>query len=211
MTETPKSSSARTADIELKDLHTGLLAASEHELKRGTLTARELDILRRIAAGATDKIVAHQLDLSETTVKVHVRSIIRKLGFSNRVGAVVWELGRGASKAAKGEAIIPPLDDIASKFAMSPQQIADTVGTMPEALRGPKAGADQAPQERLFEMLEIIRRVTPWAGGERQAMAWYRGEPLPAFGDRTAESLVKDGKAVSVRDYLDHVATGGFA
>ena len=53
--------------------------------------------------------------------------------------------------------------------------------------------------------------VAGWAGGERQAMAWYRSEPLAAFGGRTAESLVKEGLAGSVRDYLDHVATGGFA
>ena len=50
-----------------------------------------------------------------------------------------------------------------------------------------------------------------WAGGPLQAMAWYRAEPIPAFGGRTAESLVKDGKAAAVRDYLDSVALGGFA
>jgi hypothetical protein len=60
-------------------------------------------------------------------------------------------------------------------------------------------------------MVEIVRRVADWAGGVRQAMAWYRAEPLPEFGGRTAESLVKDGKAVAVRDYLDGVALGGFA
>ena len=42
-------------------------------------------------------------------------------------------------------------------------------------------------------------------------MAWYRAEPIAEFGGRTAESLVKDGKATAVRDYLDHVALGGFA
>lgn len=60
-------------------------------------------------------------------------------------------------------------------------------------------------------MLGIVSRIADWAGGEKQAMAWYRAEPFPAFGGRTAESLVKDGKATAVRDYLDHVATGGFA
>jgi hypothetical protein len=34
---------------------------------------------------------------------------------------------------------------------------------------------------------------------------------LPAFGGRTAEVLVKDGEAAAVRDYLDHMALGGFA
>ena len=66
-------------------------------------------------------------------------------------------------------------------------------------------------QSRVREMLEIVSRVCDWAGGKDQAMAWYRAEPLPAFGGRTAEFLVKDGKAEAVRDYLDHVALGGFA
>ncbi|MBR2814238.1 MAG: DUF2384 domain-containing protein [Reyranella sp.] len=60
-------------------------------------------------------------------------------------------------------------------------------------------------------MLEIVERIAEWAGGRAQAMAWYRAQPLPAFGGRTAESLVKDGMAADVRDYLDHVALGGFA
>jgi len=63
----------------------------------------------------------------------------------------------------------------------------------------------------LREMLEIISRVSDWAGGKEQAMAWYRAQPLPAFGGRTAEALVKDGKTGAVRDYLDHMAVGGFA
>lgn len=59
-------------------------------------------------------------------------------------------------------------------------------------------------------MLEIVGRIVNWAGGEKQALAWYRAEPLSAFGERTAESLVKEGKAAAVRDYRDHVAMGGF-
>ena len=60
-------------------------------------------------------------------------------------------------------------------------------------------------------MLEIVARIVEWAGGEKQAMAWYCTEPIPAFGGRTAEALVKEGRAAAVRDYLDRVATGGFA
>ena len=36
-------------------------------------------------------------------------------------------------------------------------------------------------------------------------------EPIPAFGGRTAEALVKSGNATAVRDYVDHLATGGYA
>jgi hypothetical protein len=64
---------------------------------------------------------------------------------------------------------------------------------------------------RATEMLEIIGRVADWAGSEKEALALYRAEPLPAFGGRTAEFLVKEGRAAAVRDYLDHVAAGGFA
>jgi len=39
-------------------------------------------------------------------------------------------------------------------------------------------------------MLEIISRVTEWGRWKGQAMAWYRAQPLPAFGGRTAEALV---------------------
>ena len=60
-------------------------------------------------------------------------------------------------------------------------------------------------------MLEIINLVQSWAGGAAQAMDWYRAEPIAAFGGRTAEALVKSGKAIAVRDYVDHLATGGLA
>ena len=103
------------------------------------------------------------------------------------------------------------MEEVADTFAMSKAQLAETAGlaraVFQKASRrdGPKA------QGRVREMLEIINRVQGWAGGPAQAMAWYRAEPLPAFGGRTAEALVKSGQATAVRDYLDHLATGGYA
>ena len=101
--------------------------------------------------------------------------------------------------------------DVAESFAMSKTQLAETAGLAKESLF--KAARSQAPktQSRIREMLEIISRVSDWAGGKNQAMAWYRAQPIPAFGGRTAEALVKDGQAGAVRDYLDHLALGGFA
>ena len=100
---------------------------------------------------------------------------------------------------------------VAKRFGMSKGQLAETIGLKPETVY--RAARLEAPktQTRTTEMLEIIGRIADWAGGEKQAMAWYRAEPIAAFGSRTAESLVKEGKASAVRDYLDHVATGGFA
>jgi hypothetical protein len=63
---------------------------------------------------------------------------------------------------------------------------------------------------RSIEMLEVIARIAAWTGGEISAMAWYRTEHLPAFGGRTAEELVRDGKAAALHDYLDRIAAGGF-
>ena len=104
-----------------------------------------------------------------------------------------------------------PVANVADSFGMSKTQLAETAGLARESFY--KAARNRAPktQSRMREMLEIISRVTQWAGGKEQAMAWYRSQPIPAFGDRTAEALVKEGKAGAVRDYLDHVAVGGFA
>jgi uncharacterized protein (DUF2384 family) len=103
------------------------------------------------------------------------------------------------------------VDDVADWFGMSKGQLATTVGVRPETFQRVKRVAAPKTQSRVKEMLEIIGRIADWAGGKDQAMAWYRAEPIPAFGGRTAESLVKEGKAAAVRDYLDHVAVGGFA
>lgn len=54
-----------------------------------TLTPRELDILRAITAGASNKEIARQLAIAETTVKIHVQHILRKLDVSTRVHAAV--------------------------------------------------------------------------------------------------------------------------
>jgi hypothetical protein len=103
------------------------------------------------------------------------------------------------------------VDRVIKDFGMSKGQLAQTTGLSREALY--KESRLKAPktQTRMREMLEIVGRVSGWAGGVDQAMAWYRAEPLPALGGRTAESLVKSGEAGTVRDYLDHLAMGGFA
>ena len=103
------------------------------------------------------------------------------------------------------------VEKVAATFGMSKGQLAETIGLSREALY--KLARLEAPktQSRLKEMLEIVSRVSGWAGGKEQAMAWYRAQPIAAFGGRTAESLVKDGQAGALRDYLDHIALGGFA
>ena len=60
-----------------------------------SLSPREGEILRLIAHGASNKLIARELDIAETTVKIHVQHILRKLELSNRVHAAVYATERG--------------------------------------------------------------------------------------------------------------------
>jgi two-component system nitrate/nitrite response regulator NarL len=59
------------------------------------LSPREQDILREIARGASNKEIARTLGIAETTVKIHVQHILRKLELSSRVQAAVWATEHG--------------------------------------------------------------------------------------------------------------------
>jgi len=103
------------------------------------------------------------------------------------------------------------VDRVATAFRMTKKQLAETAGLATATISKTDRKASPRTQTRVTEMLEIISRVRAWAGGEAQAMAWYRAQPIPALDSRTTEALVKAGQAGAVRDYLDHMALGGFA
>lgn len=73
-------------------------APAPQRADRGFLTAREWDVLAHVADGATNRVIAHRLTLSEHTVKTHLRHVLRKLGVASRASAVSWylEVGRGS-------------------------------------------------------------------------------------------------------------------
>jgi two-component system nitrate/nitrite response regulator NarL len=56
------------------------------------LTARERQILQLIAAGKSNKHIARELNISDGTVKVHVKNLLRKLNLQSRLEAAVWAL-----------------------------------------------------------------------------------------------------------------------
>jgi two-component system nitrate/nitrite response regulator NarL len=66
--------------------------ASERRSK-ANLTERELAILKCLAAGMSNKLIGRELDIMESTVKVHIRNLLRKLQFRSRVEAAVWAVG----------------------------------------------------------------------------------------------------------------------
>jgi DNA-binding NarL/FixJ family response regulator len=59
------------------------------------LTSREIDVLRLIATGNSNKLIADQLSIGEATVKSHVTNILSKLGANDRAHAVTIGLKRG--------------------------------------------------------------------------------------------------------------------
>jgi len=67
----------------------------QHCLTSERLTARELDVLRLVAQGQSNKRVGVLLGISEETVKTHMKSILPKLGANDRAHAVALALGRG--------------------------------------------------------------------------------------------------------------------
>jgi DNA-binding NarL/FixJ family response regulator len=60
-----------------------------------SLTAREIQVLQKVATGNANKIIADKLAISEDTVKAHVKSILSKLGANDRTHAVTIAMRRG--------------------------------------------------------------------------------------------------------------------
>ena len=67
----------------------------ENKDDKVALTPRQIDVLKLIAKGCSNKIIAHKLGLSEGTVKLHVTAILKILNVYNRTGAVVEATKRG--------------------------------------------------------------------------------------------------------------------
>jgi len=60
------------------------------------LTSREHEILKQLARGLSNKLIARELDISDGTVKVHVKHILKKLSLNSRVEAAVWMVNNAA-------------------------------------------------------------------------------------------------------------------
>lgn len=64
------------------------------------LSEREMEILRCLVNGDSNKRIANRLRIAEATVKVHLKSILRKTNAANRTQAAIWALQRGVSGMA---------------------------------------------------------------------------------------------------------------
>lgn len=100
---------------------------------------------------------------------------------------------------------------LTESLRITKKELAQAFGLSIDAVSKTSRLRTRATQTRLRDIVEIINHVLPWAGSVPQAFAWYRSQPLPSFGDRTAEELVKDGQAEAVKRYLGRIAVGGYA
>lgn len=64
------------------------------------LSYRETQVLRFLSAGETNKQIARDLSITEATVKVHIKAVLRKLDLSNRTQAAVWAVNKGMTHHA---------------------------------------------------------------------------------------------------------------
>lgn len=90
---------ARTAFLEL-GAHPALaelagVGAAGTARRAGALTAREVEVLRLVSTGLTNRAVGERLSLSEKTVARHLSNIFGKLGLSSRAGATAWAYENG--------------------------------------------------------------------------------------------------------------------
>lgn len=72
------------------------------------LSEREITTLRYLLVGHANKVIARRLEISEATVKVYVKAILRKLRVSNRTQAAIWAFNNGVQVVADD---VKELDD----------------------------------------------------------------------------------------------------
>lgn len=96
----------------------------------------------------------------------------------------------------------PELSRLAEQLDMPPSELAKLAGIAPGGVR-----ADQA----LTTIVTILALATEIAGDDARAAIWFKQQPIPACGGKTAHDLVGEGKAYAVLTYLEAVRLGAYA
>jgi DNA-binding NarL/FixJ family response regulator len=78
------------------------LETARRESPTAELTSRELDVLRLIGGGRSNKEIAAELGISERTARTHVSRILGKLGLSSRTQAALWAVREGIVELGAG-------------------------------------------------------------------------------------------------------------
>ena len=102
-------------------------------------------------------------------------------------------------------------DALAERLHITKGELAAATGLSRDAVSKRARATSAKTQQRLRDTVDIINRAVPWTGSTARAFAWFRSQPLPSFGDKTAEDLLEEGRAQAVKDYLSRIADGGYA
>ncbi len=93
--------SAINGEVVIDDNLTNLLTSTIRDNRPQTptdysmLSVREVEIIKLIVKGMSNKLIARTLGITEGTVKVHVKNMLRKLNLSSRLEAALWAIGHG--------------------------------------------------------------------------------------------------------------------
>lgn len=90
----PTAPQSETGVLEARGMSVKPTPISPDGSGNGLLSAREREVLALVACGDSNKVIARKLDIAETTVKIHVQHILRKLQLTSRVQAAVYAAGR---------------------------------------------------------------------------------------------------------------------
>lgn len=108
-------------------------------------------------------------------------------------------------------------DQEAGASTLSPKRFGDvlsidaqTLATQAHVHRNTisRAPASESVQKFLREVLRVIRAAHDLSGDVASAIFWYRNEPLPLFGYKTAEQLVSEGRTEDVLRYVGSLEAG---
>ena len=66
------------------------------------LSPREQEILQALVTGASNKLIANRLGITEATVKVHLSTLLRKIDVNNRTQAAIWAMNNGFHRRRRG-------------------------------------------------------------------------------------------------------------
>lgn len=99
---------SQLADRLPAELHAHATMDGEKAIEKAHLSQREIEILRCLITGCPNKVISRKLDISEATVKVHVKTILRKIRVNNRTQAAIWAVSCGIEGIGAGDGGIAP-------------------------------------------------------------------------------------------------------
>lgn len=110
------------------------LKRKSHQAILSKMSGRETEVLKYLLQGLSNKAIGNELKISEGTVKVHLKGILKKINVRNRTQAVIWAMVNGISTSTAAEAPVAAAPSRAP--AVSPAHPALPHVGLPEAVAG---------------------------------------------------------------------------